>query len=211
VGVDLELLRQHGWDKYITRHLRYGGKVLGICSGYQMLGPTIHDPTGIEVTMGSSQCLGYLPINTTLQIEKQLTHSQGELMIQADEHNNDIDATVSGYQMHVEHTEREDELNAFALLNDAQLDNAQSNDLQLNGCVSADKQVAGGYVHGMFDSTEALQQIIAWVGINVDETETYASQQEHELDRLDDACMPHVDWQKTHTLLTNQINKEQTI
>jgi adenosylcobyric acid synthase len=84
VRTDLELLRQHGWDKDIARHLRYGGKVLGICGGYQMLGRTINDPTGIEVTIGISQGLGYLPINTTPQIEKQLTHSQGKLMLQTD-------------------------------------------------------------------------------------------------------------------------------
>jgi adenosylcobyric acid synthase len=123
--------------------------------------------------------------------------------------------TVSGYQIHIGHTEREEECSVFALLVDAQieyapLNNAQSSDSQLEGCVSADNQVAGSYLHGMCDSPEALQLIIAWAGANVDEADTYASQQEHELDRLADACMAHLDWQKIHTFLTNQINEEQT-
>jgi len=191
VRADLDLLEQHGWDKDIAKHLRYGGKILGICGGYQMLGQTIHDPTGIEGAVGASQGLGYLPIHTTLQIEKQLTHSQGKLLLKADNQNRSTEATVSGYQIHVGSTEREEKTNAFATLDNAQLE----------GCVSNDNQVAGSYLHGMFDSPEALQQIIAWAGADTDIVDTYASQQEHELDRLADACMAHLDWQKIHTFI----------
>jgi adenosylcobyric acid synthase len=186
VRADLDLLRQYNWDKDIAKHLRYGGKVLGICGGYQMLGRNIDDPSGIEGTIGSSEGLGYLPIHTTLQTEKQLTHNQI----------NNIEATVSGYQIHVGNTEREKQADAFAIL-----DNLESGDAQLEGCVSADNQVAGSYLHGMFDSPQALQHIIAWAGADTDEVETYASQQEHELDRLADACMAHLDWQKIQTFI----------
>jgi adenosylcobyric acid synthase len=201
VRADLALLRQHGWHKDIAKHLRYGGKVLGICGGYQMLGRTIHDPTGIEGTVGVSQGLGYLPIHTTLQIEKQLTQSQGKLLLKADTHNKDVEAAVSGYQIHVGSSERIEGADAFALL-----DNAQVDDAQLEGCVSSDNQIAGSYLHGMFDSPNALQHIIAWAGADTDEVETYAKQQEHELDRLADACMAHLDWQKIHTFLTIKID-----
>lgn len=37
VHADLEYIKSQGWDKDIERHLRYGGKVMGICGGYQML------------------------------------------------------------------------------------------------------------------------------------------------------------------------------
>src|SRR5690606_22308000 len=43
VRADLAWLRAHGWEAAIRRHLRYGGKVLGICGGFQMLGTAIHD------------------------------------------------------------------------------------------------------------------------------------------------------------------------
>jgi adenosylcobyric acid synthase len=206
VRADLELLKQHNWDKDIAKHLRYGGKVLGICGGYQMLGRNIHDPNGIEGTIGSSEGLGYLPINTILQTEKQLTHSQGTLLLKADKQSKDMQVSISGYQIHVGITEREKEATAFALLVNAQLgssllDNEQPSDAQLDGCVSIDNQVAGSYLHGMFDSPQALQHIIAWAGADTDEVETYASQQEHELDRLADACMAHLDWQKIQTFI----------
>jgi adenosylcobyric acid synthase len=187
VRKDLKLLRQHGWDKDVPRHLRYDGKVLGICGGYQMLGQTIQYLKGIEGTLGSSLGLGYLPINTTLQIEKHLTHSQDKLRPQADVHNNDIEVTVSGYQIYVGHTEREAGFDAFALLDDG-----QPGDGRLESCVSADNQVAGSYLHGMFDLPEALQQIIAWTVADTDRTDTYVNQQEHELDGLVDASMAHL-------------------
>ena len=54
---DMEYLRSQGWDKDIQRHIRLGGKVIGICGGYQMLGHWIHDPDGVEGKAGSSKAL----------------------------------------------------------------------------------------------------------------------------------------------------------
>ncbi|MEQ9736116.1 MAG: cobyric acid synthase, partial [Algiphilus sp.] len=45
---DLAWLRQHGWESALQHHLRYGGRVLGICGGFQMLGHRLHDPHGVE-------------------------------------------------------------------------------------------------------------------------------------------------------------------
>lgn len=48
VRADLAALRERGWDEAILRHLRYGGRLLGICGGLQMLGERLHDPLGLE-------------------------------------------------------------------------------------------------------------------------------------------------------------------
>ena len=58
VRADLRWLREQGWDAVSQRHLRYGGRLLGICGGFQMLGRSIDDPRGLEDVAGSSAGLG---------------------------------------------------------------------------------------------------------------------------------------------------------
>jgi len=53
VQADLAWLRANGWEAAIARHLRYGGKLIGICGGMQMLGRRLHDPHGLEGAAGS--------------------------------------------------------------------------------------------------------------------------------------------------------------
>src|SRR5688572_18448779 len=77
---DLAWLRAQGWDAAIARHLRYGGKVIGICGGFQMLGQAVHDPSGIEGDAGTSEGLGLLELNTTLEPHKQLRNMHGRLV-----------------------------------------------------------------------------------------------------------------------------------
>ena len=89
---DLAWLHQNNWPDYLQRHLRYGGKLLGICGGFQMLGKTINDPHGIESTAGQSHALGYFDMHTTLQRDKQLHKKTGRLWL-----NN---CPVSGYEIH---------------------------------------------------------------------------------------------------------------
>ncbi len=90
---DLGWLKQQGWDSYIKKHLRYGGKLLGICGGYQMLGKQLHDPLGLEGETKSCEGLGLLDFETTLEKEKQLQQVSGHFC-----HDN---AEVSGYEIHM--------------------------------------------------------------------------------------------------------------
>src|SRR3989338_8016053 len=79
VRTDLAWLRSRGWAEAIQRHLRYGGKLIGICGGLQMLGEHIHDPLGLEGKAGSSAGLGLLELDTTLSAHKQLRNVRGVL------------------------------------------------------------------------------------------------------------------------------------
>ncbi|MGB0849536.1 MAG: cobyric acid synthase, partial [Thiolinea sp.] len=76
---DLDWLKEQGWEDYLRRHLRYGGKVMGICGGLQMLGRVIHDPEGVEAKAGSSAGLDLLPIETTMDNTKSLLLKRGQL------------------------------------------------------------------------------------------------------------------------------------
>src|SRR5688572_9530863 len=70
---DLVFLKIQGWDIDLRAHMRRGGRVLGICGGYQMLGRVVHDPGGLEGPPGSAEGLGLLDVETILSPRKELT------------------------------------------------------------------------------------------------------------------------------------------
>ena len=76
---DLAALRAEGWDIDVLAHHRRGGRVLGLCGGYQMLGRRINDPAGIEGQPGGAGGLGLLDVATVLTGEKRLAPASGRL------------------------------------------------------------------------------------------------------------------------------------
>ena len=140
---DLAWLRTQGWDAAILRHVRYGGRVIGICGGMQMLGKAVHDPAGLEGPAGSSEGLGLLDLETTLAPMKQLRNVRGWLA--------DGDTAVTGYEIHCGVSE-----GAGMSRPAVRLDNGRG-----DGARSDDGRVIGTYLHGVFDHPEALA---AWLG-----------------------------------------------
>ena len=128
---DLAALRQNGWDIDLVAHHRAGGKILGICGGYQMLGRTIADPDGIEGTSGSSPGLGLLNIETVLSPVKQLRVEQATHAASG--------AAISGYHMHMGVTSGPDTARPFAHVAGTP-----------EGATSMDGRIAGTYLHGLF-------------------------------------------------------------
>lgn len=128
---DLDFLRAQGWDVDLVAHHRRGGRVLGICGGYQMLGRAIHDPDGIEGPAGSSPGLGLLDVETVMTGDKRLTTTRARHMASGLE--------IDGYEIHIGRTEGPDRDRPFANVAD-----------RPEGAISADGQVTGSYLHGMF-------------------------------------------------------------
>lgn len=175
VGADLAFLRQHGWDRAIHRHLRYGGKLLGICGGMQMLGQHIDDPLGLEGPAGSEAGLGLLDFATTLQAQKRLTRVSGQLQLQQ--------ARVSGYEIHAGRSEGP-ALN-YPLLH---LDDGEA-----DGVLSDDGQIAGTYLHGLFESSAASQALLRWAGLSQAQALDYAALRERDIERLAQTVEEHLD------------------
>ncbi len=71
-------LREQGWHIDIAAHVRRGGRVLGLCGGYQMLGRRIADPGGIEGPAGAVDGLALLDVETELTGDKTLVEVHGE-------------------------------------------------------------------------------------------------------------------------------------
>ena len=180
---DLAWLRANGWDTAIARHLRYGGKVIGICGGLQMLGRAVHDPEGIEGEAGSSEGLGWLDLETTLAPRKQLRNVRGRLAF--------ADAEVRGYEIHCG-------VSAGAALASP---SSRLDDGRNDGALSPDDQVLGSYLHGLFDAPAALTALLHWAGVADAATIDLAALREASLERLADAVEAHLDTNALRTLL----------
>ncbi|MDP6189392.1 MAG: cobyric acid synthase, partial [Gammaproteobacteria bacterium] len=192
---DLAWFKQQGWGQLLQRHLRLGGKVMGICGGYQMLGQWIHDPHGSESTPGSCQGLGLLAIATTLQGEKQLRNVQGHW---AGLHADDTQATLSGYEIHVGTTTGPDTEQPLVYL---QTPGQTPDALRADGARNADNTVMGSYVHGILDQTSLLNSLLTWAGVEAIQAFDYQAHRASEIDRLADATEAALPVSKLHELL----------
>jgi adenosylcobyric acid synthase len=138
---DLAALRGAGFDIDIAAHHRRGGLVLGLCGGFQMLGRTVADPSGIEGRPATVEGLGLIEVTTTLVSEKRLEAVRG---VTAD------GAPFAGYEMHMGVTKGPDRSRPFARLSDGSPE----------GAISADARAMGTYVHGLFADD---RQRAAWL------------------------------------------------
>lgn len=185
---DLAHLRQQGWHRALDKHLRYGGKLLGICGGYQMLGQCISDPTGIEGEAGDSQGLGYLPMTTELQGEKQLRNVSGTLVLNGNR------CDIHGYEIHCGQSRMldgsEPPLRLFTL-NDRHEPGEMG---RADGLLSDDGQILGTYLHGLFDGIDACNQLLAWAGLfHSQQAQDSNAIREASLDRLANTLEQHLD------------------
>ena len=182
VRADLAYLRTNGWDNAVARHLRYGGKVLGICGGLQMLGEQVHDPLGLEGPPGSSAGLGLLAFSTTLEEDKQLRNVRGRLLLE--------DAEVNGYEIHAGVTSGEALASPAVRLDDGRHDGARS----------ADGQIFGTYLHGLFETPAACGALLRWAGLAQVQAVDYHALRERDIERLADLVEQHLDTDLLRTL-----------
>ncbi|MGE5467973.1 MAG: cobyric acid synthase [Ignavibacteria bacterium] len=184
VAADLGWLREQGWEPYLQRHLRYGGKLIGLCGGYQMLGRLLHDPVGIEGAAGSIAGLGFLDCDTTLEAEKQLRNVTGTLALEGA-------PAMSGYEIHMGTTR------GAALERPA----VRLDDGRCDGAISADGQILGTYCHGLFEQPPALAALLAWAGAAGIAPVDFGARREADIDRLADAVEAALDWERLRPLL----------
>ena len=179
---DLAQLRERGWDKAIERHLRYGGKLIGICGGLQMLGREVHDPLGLEGAAGSSPGLGLFDYVTVLEAEKQLRNVAGVLSLEG--------VPVSGYEIHAGVTA------GPALEQPA----VQLADGRCDGAISVDGQVLATYLHGLFEGSQSCAALLRWAGLENAQTIDYEALRERDIERLADLVETHLDTAHLRTL-----------
>lgn len=170
---DLAHFRAQGWDIDLQAHVRRGGKVLGICGGYQMLGKQIIDDDGIEGTPSRVDGLDLLDIVTVMKPQKRLALSHATYL--------PTGAKVSGYEIHIGETTGPDCNRAWLSL-----------DGRGEGAVSANGKIMGCYLHGLFTGDEFRQQFLSDLGAGITPFD-YDSGVDKTLDQLADHLEKHMD------------------
>ncbi|HYD30703.1 MAG TPA: cobyric acid synthase [Azospirillaceae bacterium] len=171
---DLGFLRDQGWDIDLKAHRRRGGRVLGLCGGYQMLGQHIADPDGIEGPAGAVDGLGLLDTETVLAGDKTLTTVEGRHRASGE--------AISGYEIHIGRTTGLALARSFVDLNG-----------RLDGAVSADGRVMGCYVHGLFGSDGFRHAFLNAIRARQASGLDYEAEVETTLDALAEHLEKHLD------------------
>jgi adenosylcobyric acid synthase len=186
---DLNWLRQSGIAESIPNYLANGGTIMGICGGFQMLGTTLTDPTGIEGMAGAYPGLNLFPLQTTI-FETKTTKQCTSITNYPDP-----DISISGYEIHQGTTQWQ--------LEEANRDGYEHlfTDETL-GIVDRELTVWGTYLHGIFDHGKWrrnwLNQIrsrrnLAPITNNVPD---YSTQREEIFDKLADSIAEYLDLSK---------------
>jgi adenosylcobyric acid synthase len=176
---DLAFVRAQGWDIDILAHARRGGRVLGLCGGYQMLGHRISDPDGIEGPPGVLAGLGLLDIETVLGGTKTLTRVTGRDLVHGE--------AIEGYEIHIGRTEGPDRARPMLEITDA------NGEISEEGARSANGLVAGCYVHGLFTADDYRRQALQNLGRAPTEAMNFHDEIARVLDRLADHLEKHLD------------------
>lgn len=189
---DLKWLRQSGLEVKIIRHAKEGKALFGVCGGYQMLGEVINDPENAEGG-GSIKGLGLLKTITNFSREKTTRQTTGKI--------NDIDGfykmlsglEIKGYEIHMGAS---DIIDGFPL---------STLEVKQDGCVC--DNVAGSYVHGIFDNMKvagAIVKVLAdYKGVQIEDTEEFdfARYKEQQYDILADSFRKSVDINEIYRIM----------
>jgi len=161
---DLQAFRAEGWDIDLFAHVRRGGRVLGLCGGYQMLGRELSDPDAMEGPAGAVKGLGLLEVATEMTGKKMLKSVEGMCLANR--------RRFTGYEMHIGRTDGPD----------CQRPLLEYADGRTDGAISPNGRIMGAYVHGLFSDDAQRAAWLARAGAYSDLA--YEMQVEQTLDAL---------------------------
>jgi adenosylcobyric acid synthase len=219
VQYDLQSLMHSAWQDHIYQHVRYGGKIIGICGGYQMLGISITDLDGIDGWKGCRDGLGLLGIETRFHTQKTLKKRNGFMQLDKSL------VAVSGYEIHsgVSSVDLHTPLIYYPPRNPAgdivshafddkgQLDigsrrysrflSGEEAEIYIDGAISDNERVIGTYLHGIFDQTEACNRFLKWAGLKMPKTQSHWQRQETGINQLANCLENCLDMQTVFDLV----------
>jgi adenosylcobyric acid synthase len=147
---DLRWLKQRQLDRVIIAAAQRGTLVIGICGGYQMLGQTMVDDSGVAGERGQEAGLGLLPLDTEFVAEKIVRQVRAECDGQR----------WTAYEIHMgrSHIKRSvDPLHYVRTIDGPATDDTER--VRAEGMRVG--SVWGTYVHGLFESPRLRAKVAA--------------------------------------------------
>jgi adenosylcobyric acid synthase len=137
---DMLYLKRKGFDRAIKKHVNSGKGVIGICGGFQILGRKIFDPYGVESDVQEIDGIGIFPIVTRMTKDKKT--------VQRSFRYKNYPEKCIGYEIHMGETTffENSPLNFF--------EDGSAEGFLLN------EKCFGTYIHGIFDNSIVLRDII---------------------------------------------------
>ena len=166
---DLDWLRQTGLAEAVTKFVKNGGAVVGICGGYQMLGEVITDPHHVESKDERISGLGLLPVRTEFSTEKSTFQVQAHIRNKNGWMSRLDKSIVNGYEIHMGETPSQ---TAWLEIASRTGDQVKVPD----GSVSEDGKIWGCYLHGIFVNDgfrHAWLESLGWRGGGTSQSEIF--------------------------------------
>jgi adenosylcobyric acid synthase len=143
---DLEFLRERGFFPAIKG---FGGSIVGICGGFQMLGRRVRDPDGVETDGGGeAEGLGLLDVVTVMLHHKETHQVTAELLPSGYLAAPKSCRSLSGYEIHMGETMLGPQVEPFSRIVSRSGEEVEVQD----GAVTRDGRVFGTYLHGVFQN-----------------------------------------------------------
>ncbi len=195
---DMRFLHESGIATKIKRFADTGGAVFGVCGGYQMLTERIEDPHGVEGG-GSIEGLGLLPATTVFETQKTRTRVSGKIQGAKGVFACMNGHELSGYEIHMGTTATDAPLCVLT---------------QENGTETLDglsfNNVAGSYVHGIFDSAPLLHALLhelakrKGIEYSADKSIDMESVKQSEYDKLADTVRASLDMKAIYEIINKK-------
>ncbi|MGM0378109.1 MAG: cobyric acid synthase [Bacillota bacterium] len=206
---DLIYLRNSGLEKQIIKAHKNGSKIFGICGGYQMLGNSLEDPSGVESSVKKVNGIGLLDIDTVFEKEKTTTQIKGEILPNFEESLKEINYNnIKGYEIHMGKSVLNENSKPFLEITE-KLNEKIS---QLDGATNLEETVFGTYIHGIFDSTKFTRNFINSIrqdkGLekyDKKDIDSFDEFKEKEYDKLADILRNSLDIEKIKGIIENGV------
>jgi adenosylcobyric acid synthase len=176
---DLRWLHASGFAEALRAHVARGGRLAGICGGFQMLGRAVADPAGFEGG-GRVAGLGCLPVTTVLERPKVTRRVRARLAGGA--------TGFPAYEIHMGRTRAAGgPARPFAWVEDG------AGRVRPDGARTRSGRVWGTYLHGLFDAAEVRRALVPGAASAPGGGESYRALRERAYARLAAVVRDHVD------------------